>query len=207
MRAGTFSNLRGAQSRSATPRTSVAQHSGLLLAPEQRAAWRSSRVLLPGTAAAMAVVAPTRATTMVWKRMIACVSEVGWFFWVEVFGKRWRKYVERDLMDWDGIKNEKTGGSLRTTLYLCELVHGHEFPIIQLCWQRYDYARCQGSFSWVVPWSCRWRRSYQMNRTAFCPHTPPYDKVLEQGFGQRPTTGHFPSATIGARLLYIIVPA
>ena len=67
---GVLEDLRGAQSRSATPSTSVAQHTALLVAPEQSGSWRSKRELLPGTAAAMAVLAPAMATMMLEKCML-----------------------------------------------------------------------------------------------------------------------------------------
>lgn len=62
-------NLRGAQSRSARPRTSVAQQTAVPVAPEQRGAWRSSKELVPGRAAAVAVVTPATAMMMLEKCM------------------------------------------------------------------------------------------------------------------------------------------
>lgn len=61
----------GAQSRSATPRTSVAQQTAELSVPVQASnVWRSLRVLKPGAGAARTVVAPARAMTMAEKCML-----------------------------------------------------------------------------------------------------------------------------------------
>lgn len=69
-------NLRGAQSRSARPSTSVAQQTGLLLPLQTRAACLSTSILLPGMADATIVLAPAaRATTTVEKRMTETVHK------------------------------------------------------------------------------------------------------------------------------------
>lgn len=60
-------NLRGAQSRSATPRTSVAQQTALLSVPVHKSpSARSSR----GIGEATVTVAPTRAVRMIVARML-----------------------------------------------------------------------------------------------------------------------------------------
>lgn len=59
-------DLRGAQSKSARPRTSVAQHSALLLIPRHKGNCRSVR----GMALATVMVAPAMAATMVEVRIL-----------------------------------------------------------------------------------------------------------------------------------------
>lgn len=69
---GEAQHVRGAQSKSARPRTSVAQQTGVPEMPEQRrAAWRASRA---GMAEATAAVAPVRAMKMVEKCMLFVVD-------------------------------------------------------------------------------------------------------------------------------------
>lgn len=66
--------LRGAQSKLAIPRMSVAQHCGLARALVQgsNVLWRSSRAASStGMAVAMEMVAPTRAAMMTEKRILA----------------------------------------------------------------------------------------------------------------------------------------